>query len=526
MSESRSSLGGAITRLGLEDKFLANGELTRFPLVERGRIANDIIFEKLRLGTWQTVIEMIYGGLGKASALFDGDFDELRERILSSAVENFTDRNFTDRRYASISDKTMHLLSDAGEDELLFKLATSIPSLNYDEIRELIRHMSPAYFNDSVEGPQRLQDYHEVAGKKALEHGKYAQALQHLDKTGDGDASIKVFERFMSQELGYLSKEDLERIALSNPEQKEERLRRIVLNCFAVEGRNLSPMTAFELYKKNDIPLSKREKASLYAKIAEEVGGYDIRKLSEEDAELKLLWAKKHAQTDPRTAYNIFRQQGFDGHEFILAIESGLDIDNYQNSERLGAEEISEEDLMRTYETTSFSIKTKIANHLQDNERLQELSRQALGNGDLRTAYQLWINGKGVLDGEYLSTIRTSLVNSEIERDSSSFWFLNNSDLVGKVQVYDLLMQQRKDSGRVKKAYELALDLKDEERIQRAREAMVSFNHRWALQTFSGGGIEGKDIDEQGIDYVVGVVASEYGIEQETLRDFVNKYQP
>ena len=49
------NLGGALTALGLEDKFLANGELTNFPLLERGRLANAIIDEKLKAGKWQTL---------------------------------------------------------------------------------------------------------------------------------------------------------------------------------------------------------------------------------------------------------------------------------------------------------------------------------------------------------------------------------------------------------------------------------------------------------------------------------------
>ena len=52
----KSNLGRALTILGLEDKFLSNGELSNFPLLERGKIANDIISEKLNHGRWEKVV--------------------------------------------------------------------------------------------------------------------------------------------------------------------------------------------------------------------------------------------------------------------------------------------------------------------------------------------------------------------------------------------------------------------------------------------------------------------------------------
>ena len=60
VGKKASNLGNALTALGLENQFLSNGELSNFPLVERGRIANGIIAEKLRLGRWEGVVQMMY----------------------------------------------------------------------------------------------------------------------------------------------------------------------------------------------------------------------------------------------------------------------------------------------------------------------------------------------------------------------------------------------------------------------------------------------------------------------------------
>ena len=237
MTETRSSFGGAITRLGLEDKFLANGELTRFQLVDRGRIANDIISEKLRLGRWQTVVEMIYGGVGKADALFEGNFDESKEGILKSAVEHSKGRD--------INQKTVELLAKAGEDDLLFRLATGIQSLDHHGFIAIAGSVKNKYFD---EDPQRLQTYHETAGNKALESREYDHALTHFDTIDNEGLSTKAFHLLMSSDICYLSVRDLERVALGNERQKEDRLRRIVLSCLAEEERHLKPIDAFDIY--------------------------------------------------------------------------------------------------------------------------------------------------------------------------------------------------------------------------------------------------------------------------------------
>src|SRR3989344_4906059 len=117
MTNPTANLGSALTILGLEDQFLANGELTHLPLLERGRMASAIIDEKLRLGKLQTVVHMIYGG-GKADALFDGDRNELKARIVAAAQQ----RTNPD---PGLTEFTLETLVKANEHDLLFRLAIS-----------------------------------------------------------------------------------------------------------------------------------------------------------------------------------------------------------------------------------------------------------------------------------------------------------------------------------------------------------------------------------------------------------------
>ena len=102
--------------------------------------------------------------------------------------------------------------------------------------------------------------------------------------------------------------------------------------------------------------------------------------------------------------------------------------------------------------------------------------------------------------------------------------FLDNSDKKGMAEAYDTLI--RTDKGKrtdnLRHAYEIALNLGDENKTQRAREEIVAISPEWAIHNFTS---QTRGNDERGLDYVLGVVASEHGVEQEELKRFVEKYQ-
>jgi len=524
MSETTtSSLGNAITALGLEDEFLVNGELKNFPLVERVRIASDIVSEKLRIGRWQTVIRMIYGGLGKADALYEGDYDQLREDIFRSAIEHPEHSRRVDK-------EAIDALAKAGENDLLYRLATTIQFADDDNFIEVSRRIGPTYFTHDEEGTEKLRVLHGISGRRALEMGKYDSALVHFSKAEDMEGLAKIFDIIADREFGYVSRDLLIKVARSDPEHEESRLKKIILNCGTDHG--LRTLEAFELYKKHNVTLTDEEKESLHEKIAKQVRGYEIEKLSPEDPEnekLQLLWAKRNTKSDPQTAYAIFVRQDFNGSQIMSAVRSGLEMERYNNEGRvLNVNRINENHLRRVYKlkSTSPKIKARIASHLKDMDGLQELSRQARDNGDFDTAYRLWVEGDGDLDSGYIGDIRAQII-ADMEKVYLSTHFLDGSDLVGKIQVYDILMGQEDGEGvdDLRKIHDLALDIGDEERTQRVREAMVGVSPTWALETFIGYSSEEGVHDEKGVDYVLGVVADEHGVEQKTLRGLVDKYQ-
>ena len=101
--------------------------------------------------------------------------------------------------------------------------------------------------------------------------------------------------------------------------------------------------------------------------------------------------------------------------------------------------------------------------------------------------------------------------------------FLNKSDIAGKTEAYNTLMQTN-DLHNYDEAHELALSLVDETLIQGAREAMIGVNPKWALRRFLGYDHE-KIKDSPGVDYVLGIVASQHGVDQGDLRHLVDSYR-
>jgi len=521
MGKDNSNLGNAITAIGLEDRFLSNGYLASFPLIERGLIANGIIAEKLRLGRWQGVIRMMHGGFGKADALYEGDRDELREDIIRSATENTLTR---------FKQETIETLVKAGENDLLFKLATGIPSLDYENFDMITRNINPDYFNDAEEGDQRTQTLHQTLADKAMSERKYDSAFYHFSKADDNEGIGNLFDTILDTEREDYFRDLLEKIAFSDSTQVDERLKRmdrglkrLVLSSISGEEDVPSPLVAFQLSKKHNIVLSPEEEKALQKRAAESAGRYDLEQIFSQNPEARLLWAKKHAGDEPKTAYNIFTQQEFDGTQVITAVRSGLSLESYQNKDRaLEISDVSKPHLRRVYSSTSFDVKVGIASYLQDSKKLQELSRQAHKKGDLGGAYHLWVNGGGDLDGDYIGGIRTALIKDDLGDSFRSMSFLDSSDTKGMVEAYDTLMKTRKGERKdnLGHAYGLALNLGDEDRIQRTREAMVTISPNWAIRSFknqTGGGD-----DSRGLDYVLGIIASEYNVDQKELRRLVD----
>ncbi len=193
---------------------------------------------------------------------------------------------------------------------------------------------------------------------------------------------------------------------------------------------------------------------------------------------------------------------------------------NFREGSAFSVVEIDYSHLEDVYRYSPFETKVRIAQRLDDSQRLQSLSKQALRKGDLREAYELWIKGKGNLDDEYINKIRTKLILESTEKDFC-YLPLHESDKKGYIEAFDVLMQGGKLND-VEKAYEIAVShLGDEERTQKAREFLVDIDPKYALYLFSR---NDERKDEKGIDYLVEVIASKSSAEKSFLRRVVDKY--
>ncbi len=221
MQNNASNLGVALTSLGLEDKFLSNGELSNYPLAERGEITNGIIEEKLKSGRWPRVIDMVYGGFGKADALYDGDKEKLRESILSSA------RSHPDPE-TSINE-SLSSLTKFGENELLFELVSDVLTLRLDEYTSIASKIDKDFWEDSEKGSERKRKFNETALSKAMNEGEYYPAYGFLKELGDEERIDNLFDLLLTKSVysSYNTKSLLELIYKSNPGKRHDRIKKL-----------------------------------------------------------------------------------------------------------------------------------------------------------------------------------------------------------------------------------------------------------------------------------------------------------
>jgi len=519
------NLGAALTALGLEDKFLSNGELALFPLVERGRIANSILAEKLRRGRWQGVIEMIYGGVGKADALFEGDREQLKRDIVESAKK---DREGSSRGYINRVSAAVKVLKEKKEDDLLFALATSV-QMEDPEFEDAVGAIQDSYFRDPVQGQERLRVIDRMRGQMALRNEKYLDAAQFFKRAGDQEQVEAMWDRFFSQEHPCLSypEEDgirqLEEIALSNEEKRESRLKKLVLEIASGNFAN-EPLEALRLYREHKVQLTEQEKKVFYEAVASKLHAYQIKEHVKDDRELALLWAQRHAKSDPIEVYQIFLRMGYEGNEVVSAVLAGL---THGREKKLDIGSVKEEHLRKAYKKLPFEFKVFVASHLKDKGALRELSKTAKEKGNFGRAYDLWVAGGGNLSEKYIDQVRQELIKGCLRKERKFFWHPACADNLGRAQLYEALVEDGRKAKnpqvafeRFEEAYDLVVNNNDEPRVQTARKHMISINSRQAIDHFS----RPKQPDRAGIDQAVAVISEEYATDPETLRRFLTKY--
>jgi len=390
---SIENFGRAITALGLENRLLYGEDFLDFSLKQRGKILGAVIGEKLELGRWESVIEIVYGAPNPLRNLFDGNREELKKRIFESAVKN-----------PSWGDKD--LLAKLGDD-YIFKIAI-LPQISYEKFKEVIGLVGDSYFEDGEKGDERRRTLCKVRGEKALKEREWGTALDNFEEIDYQEGLEELFDAFMVETDGKKAGVSA-RIAraLSDETQRQNALRKIVLESGA------DPLTKFKIYNNCDVSLTDKELQKLYRAVARKASSGSLDALNA-GWELRLMWAERHARSDPKEAYGILREseRGYENAAKIRSVIAGLEreINSRSGGRGEGGSEVSEievTDLKEAYEKASFDVKAVIAKYLWREEgfgvKLRGLSEEAYKRGnseegdskmeDFKQAYELWWGG-------------------------------------------------------------------------------------------------------------------------------------
>ena len=500
-SENLPGFGAAIQELGLANEFLANGELQNYRLIERGQIANSVISKKLEMGDWKTVIRMMYGDFGKAEALYEGNRDELEDKIVKSA-EQYPHRCISDE---------VNALEQSGSRGLLFRLATTLP-LNYDDFTEILCHDNTWDFirQDS----SRKKTFYQLAAEKALKEGKIHEAFDHFKRNGDKQGIEIIFEQAISDDAHHSIYDSMRWVvdtALEDPEKKQERLKRVITR-FSSER----PLQCFQLYQDHNVDLESTELKKLRDNVTENAEEYHFgsdRELKDADLELKLAWAKKHADDNPKAAYRIFCQQDYQGTQLMRSVIAGLQMERHNNEHRsLSFRGINEDHLEIAYGIAPFGLRVSIAYHQQDSKRLKQLSKESSPE-NRNQAYRMWFDAFGDPDDSHIQRLRIEIIEEGVE---SGFISLHHSDQKGNELAYKAVIDSNPKD--VRWAYKFATDSGNISLVQRAREEFIKLYPARAIETFQSAQ------DSVGVDYAIKVIAEKHNTNQGQLRNLVEKY--
>jgi hypothetical protein len=270
----------------------------------------------------------------------------------------------------------------------------------------------------------------------------------------------------------------------------------------------------YNLVKKNNIELSEADQSKLISLASHHISTWENGKAHDEV--VALLWAKKHYKVQPITAYEIFISQDYTGKEVMeamrLAFSEGEREHRQFSSREANVNIFKPEHLKEIYPTQDLSIKVVIAEHLEDTEALRGLSKEYEKKGDFSTAYHLWLSTKGDIECEYMNNLRQKMLKKEKKLVFISNLLLNSEDISGKTLLFDTFFKQNK----FYRAFEMAQELKDEEKMQQARKKIVEASPEKALRHFTRAC---NDPDELIIDMAVKALGEKYDVPTEKIRE-------
>ncbi len=498
LDETKFNLGRVLVALDLENKILQN--LTEYNIPDRIAIAKGVLAGYLEDGEWEKVVSLVYDSSPVNALLERTDREKLKNDILESAQKN--NQNLINR-------KTKNLLCKFGEMNLMYQLAINA-DFNFEDTESLINSASSV-----LSEKEKLEGYR-VLFARAENWNDQDSIVRRIVETNNKMVITETYENLLKKKDPHFESAVI--LALADKEKKKERWTAIVRMFSDQIERNYQ---LYLLSKEHNFPLTREEQEKLRDNAVGQISidsftpkrGERIdlfQRVWSEDQELRVAWAKKHRNNYPNEAYKIFVKEGYEGNERLVTVVQGL------QTSKIEVSEIQSSDLDKILQGEDLGLKVKIARFREDKELLRELSKEYQKLNDLevqREAYALWLAGNGDLNDESFKSLRETLINAELGKDSPYFSWLLNNDTEGCRQVYDKLLPTKPG-----KAYEIARNkLCDDILVSKARERIVEVNNPKRVYDY----FKGKE-DQIGIDLAVTVLAKMYDITEDMFAKYLD----
>ena len=316
----------------------------------------------------------------------------------------------------------------------------------------------------------------------------------------------------------------LVKIAEANPKKAQERLTFLVKKMLArTDEDHFCESPGFDWFyrkhKKSPLDLTEEEESQLTRLTAKGIPDHEVKQ--KDDNNFKLIWAQEHVENDPENAYKMFRRLKHEGPEVLQAAKNWIcKAEKGSFTERdVPFETLTKKELRAIYDDMSLDHKVEIAEKLKNKDELLKLAKVMYAQEhNLEGVYRTWIHAGGKQDDPFVVELREKIFEHERtkygrpSRMISTFW-LDNKDIAGHIQIYDKVIETHPRT-----AYELAKEIKDEDRMQRAREQMLVVNDSSAcLKAF----VSFKD--PLGIELAMDAFEAKYGVKREDLAPYLEK---
>ena len=299
-----------------------------------------------------------------------------------------------------------------------------------------------------------------------------------------------------------------------------------ILRCDLKELGREPSLTLYEFVRAHKLQatLSGAEKEILYQTAARCLSGWEVERRSERqftayESALKLAWARMHWSKEPGVAYSIFASQDAAqiSEALLLNCTRALLERKHQRISGQNADEtpIRPEHIAAVLPHLPFDnleLRVFVAGMINHHLTYVEVSDVYAARGDLEQAYRLRVASEQPFDERFIERVVEPLIAAKIAEAQQKNWFWYATSWVDKRDevAYALLFERLvPPTASPRRAFEFALERKDTERMNRARDALFAHpeNKSVALLSYF---IDQKD--SIGIEQAKGIICTEYKI--------------